>query len=322
MGRCHLFTTTSSFVAGSTNDDQIDQAKTMAVTKNCPHDKQVKLYAKCHYCGEKGHIHPHCPKYMKQIKSGKLKSWPSSIQVFVVHLLLAPLVSLHLGVTSWRIQRQKHLSRLFFPSPFYQRWSQLWQWRHLQWWYSRCTCQQCSRRQPMWFSFNGWLFKRVGCGVNYAHFSLIFCQTQAFFWFYVVAWYFLSSTIVSMLWIFSSRLASCGTLSTSSILDLTCSYPTFPLHCNALQNSRTLQDCSPGLIAIAQNSNTHLHKNGNATIWSLAIGCCVGRMGITARTAVLWTTTLPMLSELTSCISRLCTSFHHIVGRDQLGMTS
>jgi hypothetical protein len=73
MGRCHLFTTTFSFVAGYTDDDQIDQAKTMAVTKNCPHDKQIKLYAKCHYCGEKGHIRPHCPKYMKRIKSGKIE---------------------------------------------------------------------------------------------------------------------------------------------------------------------------------------------------------------------------------------------------------
>jgi hypothetical protein len=32
----------------------------------------------------------------------------------------------------------------------------------------------------MWFSFNGWFFKRVGCGFLGAYFSLIFCQIKAF----------------------------------------------------------------------------------------------------------------------------------------------
>jgi hypothetical protein len=33
----------------------------------------VKLYAKCHNCGDKGHIHPQCPDYIKKVKSGKIK---------------------------------------------------------------------------------------------------------------------------------------------------------------------------------------------------------------------------------------------------------
>ncbi len=48
----------------------------MAAMKNMPWDEWVKLYAKCHHCGEKGHIHPDCPKYLQQIKSGKIVCGP------------------------------------------------------------------------------------------------------------------------------------------------------------------------------------------------------------------------------------------------------
>jgi hypothetical protein len=65
--------TTYSFVASSTDNYEIDQAKAVAAKKKQPYDKWVKLYMKCHHYGEKGHIHPHCPKYIEQIKSGKIK---------------------------------------------------------------------------------------------------------------------------------------------------------------------------------------------------------------------------------------------------------
>jgi hypothetical protein len=63
----------SSFMAGTTNNDEIAQACAMAATKNLPWDEWVKKYAKCHQCGEQGHIHPNCPIYLDKIKSGKIK---------------------------------------------------------------------------------------------------------------------------------------------------------------------------------------------------------------------------------------------------------
>jgi hypothetical protein len=33
----------------------------------------VKLYAKCHHCGDKGHICPQCPDYIKKVRLGKIK---------------------------------------------------------------------------------------------------------------------------------------------------------------------------------------------------------------------------------------------------------
>ncbi len=44
--------------------------------KKLPFDKWVKLHAICHHCGMKGHIRPHCPKYIKQVKSGEIKNPP------------------------------------------------------------------------------------------------------------------------------------------------------------------------------------------------------------------------------------------------------
>jgi hypothetical protein len=57
--------TKSSFVAGSTNNDEITDAKALAALKKILSDKWAKLHAVCHHCGEKGHIHPHCPKYIE-----------------------------------------------------------------------------------------------------------------------------------------------------------------------------------------------------------------------------------------------------------------
>ncbi len=49
------------------------EAQSLAAKSNIPWDKWVKLHAKCHHCGEKGHIRPQCPDYLKKIKSGEIK---------------------------------------------------------------------------------------------------------------------------------------------------------------------------------------------------------------------------------------------------------
>ena len=66
----------SAFIAGSGYNDEVEHAQAMAAMKNMPWDEWVKLYAKCHHCGEKGHIRPDCPKYLQQIKSGKIVRGP------------------------------------------------------------------------------------------------------------------------------------------------------------------------------------------------------------------------------------------------------
>jgi hypothetical protein len=57
--------TKSSFVAGSTNDGEIKDAKALATLKKIPFDKWAKLHAVCHHCGETGHIHSHSPTYIE-----------------------------------------------------------------------------------------------------------------------------------------------------------------------------------------------------------------------------------------------------------------
>ncbi len=61
----------SSFMVGTTNNDEIAQARAMAVMKNLPWDEWVKKFTKCHHCGEQGHIRPNCPIYLDKIKSAK-----------------------------------------------------------------------------------------------------------------------------------------------------------------------------------------------------------------------------------------------------------
>jgi hypothetical protein len=65
--------TKSSFFAGSTNDDEITDGKALAALKKIPFEEWTKLHAICHHCGEKGHISPHCPKYIEQVKSSKAR---------------------------------------------------------------------------------------------------------------------------------------------------------------------------------------------------------------------------------------------------------
>jgi hypothetical protein len=68
--------TRSSFVANYNNNEEIKKVMAMAAIKKLPFDEWVKLHATCHHCGEKGHIRPHCPKYIKQVKSGQIKIPP------------------------------------------------------------------------------------------------------------------------------------------------------------------------------------------------------------------------------------------------------
>ncbi len=68
--------TRSSFLANYNNNEEIKKAMAMAAMKKLPFDEWVKLHATCHHCGKKGHIHPHCPKYIKQVKSSQIKIPP------------------------------------------------------------------------------------------------------------------------------------------------------------------------------------------------------------------------------------------------------
>ena len=64
----------SSFIAnGPLNDSDEHEARTLAAKSNIPWDDWVKLYAKCHHCGAKGHIRLHCPDYLKKLESGEIK---------------------------------------------------------------------------------------------------------------------------------------------------------------------------------------------------------------------------------------------------------
>ncbi len=68
--------TKSSFLANYNDNEEINKAMAMTAMKKLPFAEWVKLHATCHHCGEKGHIHPHCPKYIEQVKSGQIKIPP------------------------------------------------------------------------------------------------------------------------------------------------------------------------------------------------------------------------------------------------------
>jgi hypothetical protein len=59
----------SSFLTSKGDDD----ARALAAKLRIPWDEWVKIHSVCHYCGEKGHIRPKCPKYLADIASGKIK---------------------------------------------------------------------------------------------------------------------------------------------------------------------------------------------------------------------------------------------------------
>ncbi len=65
--------TQSSFMAKVQEDKDEREAQALAVKSNLPWDEWVKLHIKCHHCGEKGHICPQCPDYLKKMKSGEIK---------------------------------------------------------------------------------------------------------------------------------------------------------------------------------------------------------------------------------------------------------
>jgi len=49
-----------------------DKVCRFTAIKTLPWEEWVKLYATCHHSGEKGHIHPVCPKYLAAVKSGEI----------------------------------------------------------------------------------------------------------------------------------------------------------------------------------------------------------------------------------------------------------
>jgi hypothetical protein len=65
--------TKSAFVVDYSLEDEIKEARALALQKKLPFEEWAKLYAKCHHCGEKGHIRPHCPQYIEKVKSGEIK---------------------------------------------------------------------------------------------------------------------------------------------------------------------------------------------------------------------------------------------------------
>ncbi len=46
--------------------------RALAAVKILPWEEWVNLYATCHHCGEKRHIHPMCPKCLAAIQSGEI----------------------------------------------------------------------------------------------------------------------------------------------------------------------------------------------------------------------------------------------------------
>ena len=65
--------TKASFVADCNIEEEIDEARALALKKKLPFEEWAKLYAKCHECGVKGHIRPDCPIYLDKVKSGEIK---------------------------------------------------------------------------------------------------------------------------------------------------------------------------------------------------------------------------------------------------------
>ena len=65
--------TKSAFVVDYSLEDEIKEARVLALKKKLPFEEWAKLYAKCHHCGEKGHIRPHCPQYIEKVKLGEIK---------------------------------------------------------------------------------------------------------------------------------------------------------------------------------------------------------------------------------------------------------
>lgn len=65
--------TKAAFVVDCNIDEELEEARALALKKKLPFEEWAKLYAKCHECGIKGHIRPHCPIYLDKVKSGEIK---------------------------------------------------------------------------------------------------------------------------------------------------------------------------------------------------------------------------------------------------------
>ena len=65
--------TSAAFVVDYSLEEEIGEARALALKKKPPFEEWAKLYAECHECGAKRHIRPHCPIYIEKVKSGKIK---------------------------------------------------------------------------------------------------------------------------------------------------------------------------------------------------------------------------------------------------------
>jgi hypothetical protein len=86
----------SSFLAGNIDDEnKIKDAQAMAAKINLPSDKWMKLYAKCHHCGEKGHICPQCPDYSRKSSRARSRAQMEAIAQAIAVCLLHVLPIMH-----------------------------------------------------------------------------------------------------------------------------------------------------------------------------------------------------------------------------------
>jgi hypothetical protein len=72
-GRIATPSKSSFFNKIADKEEDINASRALAARNNIPWDKWVKKFAKCHHCGKKGHICPHCPNYLKKVASGEIK---------------------------------------------------------------------------------------------------------------------------------------------------------------------------------------------------------------------------------------------------------
>jgi hypothetical protein len=65
--------TKAAFVGDKSIDDELNEARALALQNKLPFAEWEKLYAECHECGKKGHIRPNCPIYLEKVRSGQVK---------------------------------------------------------------------------------------------------------------------------------------------------------------------------------------------------------------------------------------------------------
>jgi len=65
--------TKAAFVGNKSIEDELYEARVLALKEKLPFAEWEKLYAECHECGKKGHIRPNCPIYLEKVRTGQVK---------------------------------------------------------------------------------------------------------------------------------------------------------------------------------------------------------------------------------------------------------